>query len=537
MIGAARRLPPSSTTTTATAIIAPAVLLVPTAAAAAAATAEEDEEAKARNRKRRLRRRRRRTPAAVLALVIVLRISAAASTFPQLSSKTRTTTPPLVPGSSSSLFRPLGGGCAASSSSSSSTRSTVITGVSVRGGRGGGGRLQELAGWLRRALAPGRGRNRRRGYAERHLEEAEEAAAAPRGEQRRRRQNRRREAQPEGSSVGLESADGTEEKSSSIARWRRRRRSRNGGIRETENEEEDEEDENASSTEVRELLPWSSGIPQLASAALQSLLSDKRRLARWTASGVQLGLMAYLLRAVWKAVEEIVEEYNNNAYDFGGENGGGSGGFIKSDDVAKVLRFLERRTSPDEDSFSQQQPPQLPPLAVLQLARNLAASGLPLRSPDRDPASSSSVSDGGAVASVESVLLQLTKGEASILQQCLWVPPVPPTVSPSSVQVAVESDGEEKEKTSASSSSPLHDMWMQVVGLYPVKERLLGALTTLYRQHHRRHDSHRPRPDHDGDGFASLFDSAGGGASSAGPVSQGILLYGPPGTYFSSARR
>jgi hypothetical protein len=209
--------------------------------------------------------------------------------------------------------------------------------------------------------------------------------------------------------------------------------------------------------------------------AVQSLFHDPARLGRWGATGLQVGLIVYLVRAIWIAAAEVVEEYTQ-------EIAGADPSYVKRDEVARVLAFFEQ--DPQTAAATLQANEQgklpknaLPSLVVLQIAQKLAASGLPLRS-------SEPTAGGGKAPSVESVLLGLTRSEASLLQQCFWSP------EPSLVN-----------------AEALRSSWNNIAGLESAKERLLSSIATVKGRHSQV--------------YAPLFDNSNTAA--------GILLYGPPG--------
>lgn len=205
--------------------------------------------------------------------------------------------------------------------------------------------------------------------------------------------------------------------------------------------------------------------PNLAHA-VQSL--DQRSVARTLASGLQIGLILYLAHAVWKAVAEVMDE-------FVAETTGDSVA-KSSDQITKAILYVEESHNSRAAEVRNHRPDttNIPTLAPLAL--KLWQSGLPLRSETTE-------------ASVESVLSRLTKQEAAMLQQCLWAPPP-----------------FNDENEDASPVEMLHQVWSQVIGLMPVKERLLSSLKHLKL-------GSQPHA------YSSLFDDSTGG----------ILLYGPPG--------
>jgi hypothetical protein len=209
-------------------------------------------------------------------------------------------------------------------------------------------------------------------------------------------------------------------------------------------------------------------------AAAQALLNDPVRLGRWSATGLQLGLIVYLGHAIWKAAAEVVEEYAQ-------ELTGTDPSYVKKTEVARVLNFFEQDpvvANAALEANEQGKLPKnaLPSLVVLQIAQKLVVSGLPLRSPES--------AAGGKAPSVESVLLGLTRSEASLLQQCLWSPE-PSLVNPEA----------------------LRSSWNNIAGLDAAKERLLSSIATVKGRHSQV--------------YASLFENSN--------TASGILLYGPPG--------
>jgi ATPase family associated with various cellular activities (AAA) len=229
----------------------------------------------------------------------------------------------------------------------------------------------------------------------------------------------------------------------------------------------------------------SAALASTVSALVKSVLSDKQRLVRIAASSFQIGILLYVAHAAWKAVAEVAEEYSAELAAAGSRP---EPLFCKRDHVLQVLAAYEKLLEADdnEDHLSGAVVDALgaskmsTPLWTV--IKRLLFSGLPLRStPDRP-------------TSVESVLLQLTKTEAAILQQCLWTPP--PTTSKAGGVVNLQS------------------MWTDVAGLFPVKERMLSALASLRGRNHAQN------------AFRGLFDDA---ESITASSNQGILLYGPPG--------
>lgn len=234
------------------------------------------------------------------------------------------------------------------------------------------------------------------------------------------------------------------------------------------------------------LEPTTSPTALLSFNKIKAILkhADPAKLSRWGATGLQIGLLLYLGRAIYRAASDVVQEYAQ-------EMAGTDPAYVKLEDVQRVIQFFEQ--DPDIAAASLQAHEQgnnkltttaaLPPMAALQLAQKLAVSGLPLRSNNNNTSSSE---EGAAVVSVESVLSSLTRSEATLLQQCMWTP------HPSQVHHSTEA---------------LRSSWNNIAGLESAKERLLSSLATVKGRHSKV--------------YAPLFDNSNTAA--------GILLYGPPG--------
>jgi ATPase family AAA domain-containing protein 1 len=208
-----------------------------------------------------------------------------------------------------------------------------------------------------------------------------------------------------------------------------------------------------------------------------ALAQNPHKVGRFVTSGIQVGLVFYVIRALWKTAAEVMEEYSAEV------SSAADPSWLKRDDVTRVIRFLslpprEQQAALASDGKANSKT-SLPPLKLLHMAQSLVLAGLPLRA-----------SSSNDQSSVESVLLQITKSEASILQQCLWIP---------------------NQSTAAANGSAKESVWHQIAGLDAVKERLLGTLSTMRRQKGSTTQQ----------AYASLFDNSNAAA--------GVLLYGPPG--------
>jgi hypothetical protein len=222
----------------------------------------------------------------------------------------------------------------------------------------------------------------------------------------------------------------------------------------------------AQARERRGRKPWTA-----AWETLRPLLEESRpHWGRWAASGLQLGLVVYLAHSVWKAANEVLDEY------YAGEaNGGGMDPPIFTrDHIGRALEQLEEHAVRGDSSDLLSWRADERTLAALAIAQRLVLVGLPLRGNDKDK--NDSTPDDRP--SVESVLASLGRSEANLLQECLWLPP-PTKQSP-------------------------RRLWDRIVGLDHVRRGLSSALSTVERQSHSS-------------AYASLFDNS----------SAGVLLYGP----------
>lgn len=304
----------------------------------------------------------------------------------------------------------------------------------------------------------------------------------------------------------------------------------------SEHEEDDGELLSTSSLATTSPPPWASAIL----AAVSPLLHGRRLM-----TGIQVGLIALLLQQVWKAAQEVLEEYTAELNGTG-DTGSSGGGALKPDLVERVVQAVDalqqqQQYQADKEEMQgkkndgggrktdrrERQMPLLdlmPPnlLPWIQLAQNLIAAGLPLRRTHM-----------GQVSSVEQVLRSATRTELALLQQCLWTP----SASASSSSVS-RPQGNQHELLS-SVALP----FAQIAGLDSVKQRLIDLLLLLQQQQQQQ-QGHPPTDDDDM--FATLNDyshllfpseshvttsapTSVSAKSTLGPIRAGILLYGPPG--------
>ena len=217
-------------------------------------------------------------------------------------------------------------------------------------------------------------------------------------------------------------------------------------------QDEASDDEDELEEYVDEKLPLWKGVW----ASLPPGLQDGRQWGRWLASGMQIGLILYLVHAVWKAASDVLDEY------YAAEQSGMDPPVFNREDVAVAMGHLRSAGSPSDASAVSWRGDERG-TAALAIAQRLALVGVPLENKDDSK-------------SVESILLSLSRNEANLLQECLWLPP--------------------------RNESPAH-LWGRIIGLDRVKRGLMSALATVQRQ-----STHA---------YSSLFDNS----------SAGVLLYGP----------
>ena len=253
--------------------------------------------------------------------------------------------------------------------------------------------------------------------------------------------------------------------------------------------------------------PWDDSpqkplVPLLASA-MDAIFSNRQRLASLSLTAVQYSLIWFLLKSVWKALRETMEELSQ-------ESLGGDPYFCSRADLARLVSVLEEPNNDLPDSASRSSSLALLPRAALQLAQDLQNAGLPVRS---HPSS--------GISSIESLFQDMTRSEANILQQCLWRPPASVRQNPD-------------------------ELWDAVLGLDAIKEHILltvaatspaSSTATTGGTHDNRNLGHLHKTQQ---AYSSLLSSVSGSSSSSTSTSQhhGMLLYGEPGcgkSYFVQA--
>lgn len=152
-------------------------------------------------------------------------------------------------------------------------------------------------------------------------------------------------------------------------------------------------------------------------------------------NAVQWGLIIFLVRNIWQAVKDVLGEISS---------------MDDPESDSQLLKALPKADANKENSL------------IHRVAWKLSECGIPLQSSNE--------------RSVESLLRSLTKGEASLLDQCLYIPSSCPKIS----------------------------------GFHDIQEELQAMLNRFLQ----RDSSSTPHP------YASLFDD---------DKSHHVLLYGPPG--------
>jgi len=296
-----------------------------------------------------------------------------------------------------------------------------------------------------------------------------------------------------------------------------------------ENDDDGEDDE-----QEREENEWNNNgshgflaTTPLLARAVDSILKDRQKITIWSLKAVQYTLIWFLLKSIWKALKETVDELSQESSLMGGDPY-----FCSSSDLGRLLNVMEQQISTGNGNSNSRDPnvndnnnsninninnninikgTGLLPRGLLQLAHDLYNAGLSLRS---HPSSS-------GMSSIESLFTDMTRTEASILQQCLWRPPAWVRKNPD-------------------------ELWNAVIGLDAVKENILltvaaaspppppaaaaAASGTASSGNHGPYLEHLHKTQQ---AYASLLSSSttSESSSSTSTTSQhfGMLLYGEPG--------
>jgi ATP-dependent 26S proteasome regulatory subunit len=158
----------------------------------------------------------------------------------------------------------------------------------------------------------------------------------------------------------------------------------------------------SSSSEQQQHAPTISG---LAGGALTALLQNPRAIAKWSLTGVQVGLALLLGQAIWQAAREVLLEFEDAS------GGAGGSSVLKPQAIAKVLEALEQQSQPPMDH-----------LALYRITHQLqTVTGWQLFDKQQE---------GEQVKpSLERFLLSLTRHEYTILDQCLHMTSTQPNTS------------------------------------------------------------------------------------------------------------
>jgi SpoVK/Ycf46/Vps4 family AAA+-type ATPase len=215
----------------------------------------------------------------------------------------------------------------------------------------------------------------------------------------------------------------------------------------------------------RQVLPPALALPScLFSSIRNKLISllQNPNLSKWTFNAFQLGLAIYLLDAVAKAAKEVLDEMSSDSSS--------SPHVFNPEQVEQIIASLD----PNDTQARGDGTLLLEQTSTWHaLASTLLASGMPLRSSSSSNNNSKETSN-----SVERILLSLTKSEANILQQCLWIP-------------------------------SKKDSFSTIAGLQSIKQSLLDLVWTI-KSPKLLHHQDNP--------YSHLVEKP-----------PGILLYGPPG--------
>lgn len=223
-------------------------------------------------------------------------------------------------------------------------------------------------------------------------------------------------------------------------------------------------------------------------------------------SGVQFGLCFYIAKAIWKAIVELVEEFEIDSLSAGNfvpddhdtplftEEGVNiaAGSLVnnhQSDDGVAGRNKNESPAKLDEKAVMGKMPQKFG--FASNLALRLHHAGLPALSnpgPEGSP----------ALKSVQSVMKSLTRTEGRLLSNTLLSP----------------LDDDSANQDASSREERLIKMWEDIGGLDDVKEGLMDLVFPLMQKNHIEDDAPASKPSY----YGGLLDNP-----------PGVLLYGPPG--------
>jgi len=190
-------------------------------------------------------------------------------------------------------------------------------------------------------------------------------------------------------------------------------------------------------------------------------------------SGVQFGLCFYVAKAIWKAVVELVEEFDNENQSAATSDDHDMPLFSEEGcNTAAESLARSHQESPGVTSGEADVPRQLPQKFGRQsafassLAMRLHQSGLPALSPPTPEGSPT-------LKSVQSVMKSLTRTEGRLLSSTLLSP--------------VEKDSDSKDPSAR--EKRLLKMWNDIGGLEDVKEGLMDLVFPLIERNHIHGDA------------------------------------------------
>lgn len=290
-------------------------------------------------------------------------------------------------------------------------------------------------------------------------------------------------------------------------------------------------------------------VSYMISSIHERIISDPERYSRFLISTFQFGIMIYIGRTLWTTINDMVEEFNleQQRSSLSSISSSSDPLFADANDVTKLIQFLNHVSRQQQQNRDTQSivndafkietkfEVPIPPSHLLQLGYKLLASGMPLESTSLSTSSSTtndnsishnehmrSNNDGNEElttqrCSIQSLLLEITRSEANILQQCLW------------------SSSQQAEGVVNDNDSDIDDIWNNISGLHSVKERLLGAVAMMLPSNNRegivasKQSNHHFA--HNAKAFSSLFHGSDPGKQQrkSKTGNHGILLYGPPG--------
>ena len=204
--------------------------------------------------------------------------------------------------------------------------------------------------------------------------------------------------------------------------------------------------------------------------------------------GCQMGLVLYLIRSVFVAAKEVMDEIAADSGD------GQQPPFFSKHAVWTMLEDIVAATTTNNQKA--------PRHYFSPLARRLALTmRAPLYSPHKQRRQRrQQQQENNEPVSLESILLSLTRTEVHLLEQCLYMPPA-----------HLENES-------------FQDVWSRVAGHKEIQQAILSRLVnSMHNNNNNENDDDRVKNPYDvllrGDGVSGFSSKSSGG----------MLLYGPPG--------